>query len=435
MLEAPVFQSDTLVPMPLPLDTSILIVAPNASTKYGGEAVLPVHYFRVLKARGYRVTLLAHARNRPSLEEAFGADNPDIEYIEDTFWHRLLSRAGRPFPARIRHFAFGMAMNLINERYQAKRIREMQRQGRVALIHQPIPVSPKVPSSLYGFDVPILIGPMNGGMSFPEGYEDMVRTSERRFEAVARATARLANRVIPGKARAAALLVANERTREALAVSHPNVITLVENGVDISLFAPRTQPPLTPAGRIRLAFVGRLVDWKAVDITIHAIARAREAGVDATLDIVGAGPEMGRLEQLTDRLGLDAFITFHGFLTQDQCAKILHQADALMLNSVFECGGAVVLEAMSVGLPVIAPDWGGPMDYIRPETGILVHPAPRADYPERLAKAIAALAEDPEKRRSMGEAGAALVRAEFDWERKVDRMLEIYAEALTDKAS
>lgn len=420
---------------PLPHDTAILIVAPNASTKFGGEAVLPVHYFRVLKARGYPVTLLAHVRNQPSLEESFGPNNPDIQYIENTIWHRLLAKAGRPFPGKIRHFAFGMAMNLVNERYQAKRIRTLKSQGKVDLIHQPIPVSPKVPSSIHGFDVPVVIGPMNGGMDLPEGYEDLTRASERRFEKAARAMAKLANRLLPGKARAAALVVANSRTRRALAVDHPNIVTLAENGVDLEMFSAGRKATPSVAGTIRLVYVGRLVDWKAVDVTLQAVARARLAGIEATIDIVGSGPEQRKLETLAAQLDIEDAATFHGFMKQEQCADILRQADALMLNSVFECGGAVVLEAMSIGLPVIAPDWGGPADYVRAEeTGLLVHPSPRSDFADRLAQAIAVLAADPKARVEMGDAGADLIRAEFDWERKVDRMLEIYADAL-DRAA
>lgn len=417
-------------PPQLSREAHILIVAPNASTKFGGEAVLPVHYFRVLRARGYAVTLLAHARNRASLAEAFGPGCPDIEYIEDTIWHRVIWKVGRPFPAKIRHFAFGMFMNFINERYQAKRIRALVAEGRADLIHQPTPVSPKTPSSIYGFGVPVVIGPMNGGMDLPEGYENLAKTSESRFETLARNSASLANWLVPGKARAAALVVANERTRAALSVDHETVITLPENGVDLSIFP--TQRDIQPAepGRIKLVYLGRLVDWKAVDITLKAVAQARAQGAEVTLDIIGDGAERRTLEQMTDSLGLDAQVTFHGFQSQAQCAQHLQAADALMLNSVFECGGAVVLEAMSIGLPVIAPDWGGPADYVTPETGLLVSPVPRADFADRLAQAIIDLAQDPERRVRMGQAGAARVRAEFDWERKADRMLEIYATAL-----
>lgn len=389
-----------------------------------------MHYFRCLRARGCRVTLMAHARNRADLESMFGTDCAQITYIEDTIWHKLIWNAGRPFPYQIRQFVFGTLLGLVNERYQARAIRALLAKGAVDLIHQPTPVSPKTPSSVHGFGVPVIIGPMNGGMTYPPGYEDLQGRLERLFVPFARALSGLANRLVPGKARARLLLVANPRSQAALPLAHPHVVELVENGVDLSTFAPRDRGPGAPAGSIRLVFMGRMVDWKAIDVTLHALAEARAAGIDATLDLLGDGAERAALEALSVRLGLEDAVTFHGFLPQTACADILAQADALMLNSVYECGGAVVLEAMSLGLPVIGPDWGGPADYIDESCGILVPPAPRAGFAGRLAEAIGQLAADPDARQAMGAAGQARIRAEFDWERKTDRILELYADAL-----
>ncbi len=119
-----------------------------------------------------------------------------------------------------------------------------------------------------------------------------------------------------------------------------------------------------------------------------------------------------------------------GFGPQAECATILAGSDALILNSLYECGGAVVLEAMGLGLPVIASDWGGPADYIDPSCGVLVSPVPRADFAARLAAQIVRLAQDPELCQAMGQAGIAKIRDQFDWEKKMDRMLEIYGEAV-----
>ncbi len=419
---------------PAPAPPKILIVAPNASSRFGGEAFLPLKFFQLLRQRGLPAKLIAHARNWADLEAILAPFRDDILYVEDSRWHRAVCRSGRRLPGRLRAVVTGTLLNIVNEHYQARLIRRLVAEGAVDVIHQPIPVSPLAPSSLYGFGVPVIIGPMNGGMTYPPGYDDLESPATRRFVGFARGVARVLNRLIPGKRRAAVLLVANDRTRRALPFGdHPNVITLVENGVDPSAWpAPpdRTRPPGAP---FRLVFMGRLVGWKAVGITLDALARARAGGVDATLDILGDGPERAGLEAQVARLGLGAAVRFHGFLPQAACAPVLAAADALILNSVWECGGAVVLEAMGMGLPVIGPDWGGPADYLDATCGILVAPAPRASYADRLADAITRLASDPALRARMGAAGAAKVRAEFDWSGKIDRMLEIYAGALANR--
>lgn len=416
-------------------DIKILIVAPNASSHFGGEAFLPLKYFQILLRRGYRVRLIAHSRNRANLQAVLADGIESVEFIEDTIWHRLIWNSGRIFPRAIREGVFGNLLNLVNETYQARLIRQLLREGKVDVIHQPIPVSPKAPSSLYGFGIPVVIGPMNGGMDYPPGYEYLESAPERRFVAFARQLAIVLNWLIPGKRKATVLLVANARTRAALPViQHPRIIELVENAVDLSVWQNPNPGQQSPArqvdGPFHLVFMGRLVALKGVDITLEALCMARAAGVDARLDILGDGEERTRLEAQVQQLGIAEAVQFLGYRPQTECAKRLVRADALILNSVHEIGGAVVLEAMSLGLPVIASDWGGPADYVDESCGILISPVPRSDFAERLARSIVCLASDPELCRKMGEAGRERIYKEFDWEKKIDRMVQVYREVL-----
>ncbi|MEG4272912.1 MULTISPECIES: glycosyltransferase [unclassified Microcoleus] len=64
----------------------------------------------------------------------------------------------------------------------------------------------------------------------------------------------------------------------------------------------------------------------------------------------------------TARLGIDSSVVFSGWLSQGECALKMQQAHAMVFPSVRECGPAVVMEAMAVGWPVIATNWGGPAD-------------------------------------------------------------------------
>ena len=410
----------------------VLIVAPNASSRMGGEAFLPLKYFQILKQRGVTVSLIAHARNRADLDEALSAYTDDIHYVEDSVYHRWIWKIGKPLPDAIRIPLIGNLVNQISEVYQKRLIRQLKAEGKVDLIHQPIPVSPRAPSRIYGLGVPVVIGPMNGNMDYPEGYEEYENRIARTLIPLGRMMARLVNVMIPGKRRADALLVANDRTRDGLPLSdHSRVITLVENGVDLGIWqSPDEISHSHEPGVLRLVFMGRLVDWKALDVSLKAVRLARDKGLDVSLEILGDGPERPGMERLIGELDLGPYITFHGFLKQEECAQILAKADALLLNSLRECGGAVVLEAMSLGKPVIASDWGGPADYLDPSCGILVHPVPRHSFADRLAQAISDLANDPQARYGMGEASKHKIKREFDWEKKVDRILEIYRDVL-----
>jgi glycosyltransferase involved in cell wall biosynthesis len=212
-------------------------------------------------------------------------------------------------------------------------------------------------------------------------------------------------------------------------VGHVPLYEMVENGVDLARFSalPR-RAPVDPS-RARFAFVGRLVDWKGVDLLLEALA-ALQSRVRVELELFGDGVERGALEARASALGLTERVHFHGFLPQAEIACRLAELDGLVLPSVYECGGAVVLEAMAMRLPVIATRWGGPEDYLDPSCGILIAPDSRASMVHELAQAMQRLAEDAPLRQALGRAGRRKVEREFDWERKVDRMLEIYQATL-----
>ena len=235
----------------------------------------------------------------------------------------------------------------------------------------------------------------------------------------------LVNRVIPGKKLARTLLVANERTRQALpSCITGEVIEIAENGVDLSLWSVEQKASLrqTPC----FLFIGRLVDWKRVDIALEALTRV--AG--AQLTIIGDGPMRSAWTRLAVQLNVANRVTFLGWLPQADCARHLQSATALLLPSVYECGGAVVLEAMATGTPVIATAWGGPQDYIDPNCGVLV---PAGDLPvmvQGFADAMERLVTDLDRCRELGLFGRKKVERHFDWEDKVDRMLAIYENSI-----
>ena len=406
----------------------VAIVAENASFRFGGEASLPVHYFKRLRERGVEAWLVGHGRTRTELEELFPNDTERILSIPDRWYHRLLWRLGKPLPRRISSATFGTAMELVNQVLIRRMVLDLIRTQGVNVVHQPTPVSPKAPSSLYGLGVPVVLGPMNGGMNYPEAFRGEESGATRAAVALGRRAANAVNRLIPGKLQAAVVLVANERTRQALPAGvRGEVIELVENGVDLTLWAYAADEQTGPA---RFLFVGRLVDWKRLDVALRALARVPHA----ELEVIGDGPMRAGWEALAAELGIADQVRFLGWRSQVECAARLRDATALVLPSVLECGGAVVLEAMATGTPAIATDWGGPQDYITPACGFLVSPSNLETLVEGFADAMQRLAEDPGLRARMGRAGRARVEELFDWEKKVDRMLAIYAEALRDHA-
>lgn len=417
-------------------DLRVLIAAEHASARFGGEAALPLHYFRVLRKRGIPVWLVTHARTRDELAQLYPGDER-IFYIEDTAWHRAMWKIGRWLPDQISYFTTGFLSRLSTQLAQRRLIRRLVREQGITVVHQPMPVSPREPSMLYGFGVPVVIGPMNGGMDYPPAFRRHRGGIERLLLGFGRASATVLNALMPGKRRAAILLVANQRTRDALPGGLcKNVIELVENGVDLSLWQ---SPPETGAGVggtvMTFVFMGRLVDWKAVDLLLQAFAQARTRA-PMRLWILGDGAQRIRLEALAAQLGIagvaaDAVgaVHFAGWLPQSACAQRLRDADCLVLPSLLECGGAVVLEAMSMAKPVIATAWGGPLDYLDATCGILVPAGNREGLIAGFAAAMVKLAANLAERQGLGAGGRDKAIREFDWDVKADRILGLYESA------
>jgi glycosyltransferase involved in cell wall biosynthesis len=400
----------------------ICIVAEHASYKFGGEAVLPLHYFAGLRRRGVEAWLVVHSRTRAELEAALPGDRDRMRFTPDAWFHKMLFRLSGFLPRRISEASLGLLSQLATQYLARKIVRELIAAERIDLVHQPIPVSPRFPSLMTALGVPVVIGPMNGGMEYPAAF----RQTESAFSRIAigfgRGFSDFFNSLLPGKKHADALLVANERTRLALPSGiRGRVIELVENGVQLGTWIGPAQTT-SRARRPRFVFLGRLVDWKALDIVIEALSRMPEA----ELVVIGDGPMREPWRQTAERYGVSERVEFTGFLLQAECAPYLRDALALVLPSIYECGGAVVLEAMASGIPVIATKWGGPADYLDDSCGFLVEPSSREAMVEGFAAAMSKLIAEPRLRGELGARGRTRVEQQFDWEKKIDRIQEIY---------
>src|SRR6266702_9008844 len=327
----------------------IVIIADNASSNFGGEAFIPLKYFQLLRSRKMDVQLLVHARNRDELTRLFKSDLDRIFFVEDTLLHKMLFKLGRFFPRRLAESTTGLLIHLTTQLSQRRILRQITKSNAIDVVHVPIPVSPKIPSLPWKANAAIVIVQLNGGMEYPKAFRQQQGPISRLAMSFGRWISGLANHLVRGKRDADIVLVANDRTRRALPPGiRGKVINLVENGVDFSVWnrCAATQPHSS----VRFIFVGRLIDWKAIDIVLEAMDRL-DTDLDVTLEIVGNGEMLENWRSLASQLGLNSKVRFSGGMAQRDCAFRLQQSDVFVLPSLFECGGAVILEAMAMGLP------------------------------------------------------------------------------------
>ena len=409
----------------------ICIVAEHASEHFGGEAFLPLHYFRLLRSRGIETWLVVHSRTQKELIQLFPQEIGRILFVPDLWIHKLIHRLSRLLPRRLSVSTLALLNQLITQFYQRSILRQLIRTQSIDVIHQPIPIAARFPSAIFGLGVPVVIGPLNGGMEYPPAFRGNESWINRTAIAFLKLFVNAGNTLLPGKKQADVILVANERTRRALPSGiRGKVIEMNENGIDLSIWqgasASSTNPGLSPPLFI---FVGRLVDWKVLDIAIRALAQFPSA----VLDVVGDGPMLATWKSLAYELGVSSRVHFLGQLPQRDYAARMRDSVALVLPSLYESGGAVVLEAMASATPVIATRWGGPTDYLDASCGILVEPESYASLVTGFAEGMRKLIDSPELAKSMGAIGRERAVRDFDWQRRIDWVISIYRD-LTEKA-
>ncbi len=160
--------------------------------------------------------------------------------------------------------------------------------------------------------------------------------------------------------------------------------------------------------------VGALNASKGLSYLMEALAKLVQEGRRFHWLVVGDGMLRPALESQAWQLGLTSRVHFVGFQQYARIPAWLSAADVLVQPSMDEGLPRSVLEAMSIGLPVVSSEVGGLPEVVRPgETGFLV---PRGDI-EALARALRALDADPDLRRRLGDAGRRLVEEKYSFEK------------------
>lgn len=415
-----------------PQPMRIVIVAENVSKQMGGEAILPLQYFKLMRDRQIEVWIVCHARVREELAvELNSSDFQRIRFVEETPLQTAVWKLSQAFPYRIRDLVFSQILHLLTQQKARLIVKQMIGELSIQLVFQPSPIPPKAVSFMHDLEIPVVIGPMCGGLELPPAFQYMDSSFTRASIRIGRFLSELLHKAIPGKLQAEALVVANDLTAKSL----PREATgkryeVIESGVDLSLWQPRS-PVNCPSDRpLRFVFAGRFVDWKGVEFLIDAFAQAIPQ-MDAVLELVGDGELRQALEDQVERLGIKSHIVFHGWMKRDAIQDWLAACDVFVMPSLRECGGTAILEAMAIGLPVIAAKWAGPANYVDPSCGILVEPVSKEAFVAGLAQAMVQLATSPEQRQAMGQAGSYQVTQRYlDWDSKVDRLIEIFNETI-----
>lgn len=211
----------------------------------------------------------------------------------------------------------------------------------------------------------------------------------------------------------------------------PSKVRTIRNGVDLAGWpvskVDRQKKRLElrlGASDVLVGAVGRLDRQKGFSVLVHAMARLKKSGLRCV--ILGEGPERPRLEALIREHHLEGSVWLPG--ERGDVSAWLSAFDIACLPSMWEGLPNTLLEEMALGLPVVASAVDGVPEVVENgRNGVLVPPA---DAPA-LAKALGALAGDPERRAALGAAAHATIAEKFT----IRRMLDEYQQAYSDVCS
>jgi len=199
-----------------------------------------------------------------------------------------------------------------------------------------------------------------------------------------------------------------------------NAIALDDYAVEQTQAEAKRQFGVPDPQRLVVA-VGRLSYEKGFDLLIQAVAELVRGGHDIGLLIAGDGGEREVLAQRSDDAGVSDRVRLLGFV--DDPRLVYRAADVYVLSSRREGLPNVVLEAMAMGIPVVATKIAGMPDLIEDRVnGVLVSP----DSHVALSSAINELLTDAGLARKIGDAGRKTVEDRFSFQRRMEKVVQVY---------
>jgi len=212
----------------------------------------------------------------------------------------------------------------------------------------------------------------------------------------------------------------------------PETIHVIPFGVDIERLHPgldkqfiRSKHGIAP-DKIVLLALQRLDPRKGIDVLLRALKTLVANYPNVHLIVAGKGPELEKLQSLAEQLELTDFVTFAGFVSEEEKPLYYAAADIFVFHSYYEGLGIVLEEASASGLPIVTADAAGTRDIVvEGETGYIVPPG----NAERLAEAVVRLLNQPETRDRYGKRGRQLAQDRFSKEVISSTYLRLFEQA------
>lgn len=321
--------------------------------------------------------------------------------------------------------AFAYPFSLAFEWSAWRQLRSRIYSGEFDIVLRVLPLTAVLPSPFAFFlrrgPIPFVIGPINGGLPFVEGFSQA--ENQREWISSLRNFYRFLPFAWSTYHRASAIIVASSQTYGEFAVHREKLFFVPENGVSREVCFDDLRSA-SPNGRMELIFVGGLIPCKGCDLALRGAAPLLRNSL-AHFSILGDGPERTRLQELAKSLGIEKDVSFCGWVSHDEVINRLRSADILVFPSVRDFGAGVVFEALANGVVPVVVDFGGPGDIVNSTVGFKVRLTNEDDVVAQIEKALTELVRNQTLLYRLRQNGIAYARESLTWEAKAQATTKV----------
>ncbi|MBQ8124869.1 MAG: glycosyltransferase [Kiritimatiellae bacterium] len=315
------------------------------------------------------------------------------------------------------------------QRKACKRAKELLKTEKFDLVHQLTMIGYREPGYMWKLGLPFFWGPVGGAPNEPIAFRRMfswrgcvkvvLRTVlneiQKRICLRAKRAARKASKI---------WVVTDADYRMVHDLWGVECDRMVEAGRDDSIAGKiRSYDGASP---LRIVWSGIHTSRKALPILLHALSRLEE-GMEVGVDVLGEGPETAKWKSLAASLGVSSRLTWHGRLPRMDALKLMARAHVLACPSIKEASSIVVIEALSLGLPVICHDACGMGIVVTDKCGFKIPLRNPETSISGFATAIRTILERPDLVEQKSAAAIARV-GELTWHSKVSAFSAAYLE-------
>ncbi len=395
----------------------IIIIAFDINPYMGSEAQVAFSWVKILNST-YKIVVYTDSRHKKRLRK-INFNNTEFVYIDNK--ERIIKYANKLGAYNIQYFIFIKKVK--------KLIKEVIKVANdITLISCLTPAGIHSYNDFYKFNIPMLIGPVGGGIGIPSGFarcktiRDILKEG---FYYCIRKSFKWKKYFINSEK----IIIGTKKMKEILPDEVlSKTVQIFDTCVDTERFTPEKA---VSYNMIKIIYVGRLEKFKGCFILLECFNKLIKKGYNnITLSIAGCGREKKRMEKYILKNSLNNHVNMLGNVNYENMPKILNRHHIFCLPTLKEPGGTAILEAMACGLAIITSDAAGPSESVGDDCGIKVKLSNYREFSNGIYNALEYMIKNYYCIGKMGEAARKRVIEKYSNDALKEKILKVYSQVL-----